>query len=74
MIGYLRDRIGLPLSAVTPVEIEAHLGGSGYSASRVAATVELLRRCDEARFGPVAVSPALAGDAERLILDWEAAL
>jgi hypothetical protein len=69
VLRYLIDRFGLPPSAVTPAEVEAHLSGQDAMAR---STMELLKRCDAARFAPAAADEALAGDAERLVHALEA--
>jgi hypothetical protein len=71
---YLRSRFGLPATATTPAEVDAFLRNSGVPADEAVAVEGLLRRCDQARFS--AEHPPLArlsADAERLILDLEAA-
>jgi hypothetical protein len=71
LLGYLRDRFGLPAHATTPVEVTSFLVSHGQPADWVTAVGELLRRCDEARFAPATGSASQPADAERLILDWE---
>jgi hypothetical protein len=74
LIGYLHDRTGLPKMASTPAEITAHIAGTGQLTQRVKDISELLHRCDHARFARDGRGDVgLAIDAERLILDWEAA-
>jgi hypothetical protein len=74
LLGYLQDRAGLHPTATTPAEVAKHLLANGCPPALAEAVVCLLRRCDEARFAPWgAGAPVLADDAERLILEWEAA-
>jgi hypothetical protein len=72
--AYLRDRIGLSATATTPAEIAAELSKAGCPSALVSATTDLARRCDAARFAPDSgPDELLAPDAERVILEWEAA-
>ncbi|HEX4588944.1 MAG TPA: hypothetical protein VH120_03385 [Gemmataceae bacterium] len=74
VLDYLRDRRNLPPTARTPAEIAVTLAVDGRQLPAAAATVSVLQRCDAARFGPQpGTDTALADDAARLILDWEAA-
>jgi hypothetical protein len=73
LAGYLRDRAGLAATATTPAEIAAGLTTLGCPAPLVGETVALFHRCDAARFAPAAPDAALAADARKAILDWEAA-
>jgi hypothetical protein len=74
LIEYLRDRHGLPPLATTPGEIVNKLTTGGCPAPLATTAAELLRRCDAVRFGPApATDPALAADAAKAVLDWEAA-
>jgi hypothetical protein len=74
VLGYLHDQVGLPLAASTPAEVAECLGTGDSPRELTGSLIELLRRCDQARFAPGEVGDgSLADDAERLILEWEAA-
>jgi hypothetical protein len=71
---YLRSCAGLPSTATTPAEVGDFLRIAGLPGDHVAAVEDLLRRCDRARFSADHPTPdRLPADAERLILDLEAA-
>jgi hypothetical protein len=73
VLGYLRDRAGLPATVRTPHEVAEYLSRSGSPTALEEQTIALLRRCDGARFAPSPVADGtLAADTERVILDWEA--
>jgi hypothetical protein len=73
MIEYLRNRAGLSSPATTPAEIGDSITALDLCNPPIAATIAVLQRCDAARFAaePPADS-ALATDAAKLVLDWEA--
>jgi hypothetical protein len=73
MISYLHDRIGLPTAASTPSEMATSLADNDCPALLIAMTVAVLNRCDAVRFGPgSADDDALAADAAKVVVDWEA--
>jgi hypothetical protein len=72
VLGYLRTRFPLPPGADTPAEVGAGLRAAGLPAEPVGAAVELLRRCDEARFAAASdTGPSLPAGAEALVLRLE---
>jgi hypothetical protein len=72
---YLHDRVGLPSTARTPAEVQDALGAVGPPSRLAGSTVNLMHRCDAARFAPPpAADVCLVDDARQVILDWEAAL
>jgi hypothetical protein len=69
VLGYLHERIELPLWAQTPADVSDQLARAGVPAEAVVAARDILRACDEVRFAPAAPAerePLLAG-AQRLI-------
>jgi hypothetical protein len=73
VLGYFRDRAGLPPAARTPHELADHLAHSGAAVALTEQAVALLRRCDEARFAPSPVGDdTLVAEAERVIWNGEA--
>ena len=74
LLNYLRDRAGLPATAITPAEIAEALKPLDCPGLLAAATVAILHRCDAARFAPGPPGDAsLAADAAKIVLEWEAA-
>ncbi|MBA4066959.1 MAG: hypothetical protein C0501_25275 [Isosphaera sp.] len=74
VLGYLRARHPLPPGAATPPEVAAALAEFGVPAADAAATADLLRACDAARFAPAGDGGAgLAAVAEALVARLEAA-
>lgn len=74
IIGYLRDRIGLPHDATTPTEIAAGLAIRSHPAISNP-SVSVLRRCDALRFSPSTRSDeTLVEDAKQVIAEWERVL
>lgn len=74
LIGYLRDRAGVPPTATTPAEVTAALAAQDCPASQMNPMIALLQRCDAVRF---AAEPpgdtTLPTDAAKTVLEWEAA-
>lgn len=74
VIGFLRDRIGLPRHATTPTEIATELAIRNQS-ELSNLTMSIFRRCDALRFSPsMSKDDALVEDARQLIADWERVL
>jgi hypothetical protein len=74
LTGYLHARAGLPSTATTSADVADFLRRNECPRLLARPLVDLLRRCDRDRFAPgPSHGPALADEAERLILEWEAA-
>jgi hypothetical protein len=73
LLVYLQARADLPATATTPAELAESMQRRQRPERLVTAAVDILRRCDEARFAPETVEhESLSSDAERVILEWEA--
>jgi hypothetical protein len=69
---FLHERVGLPTSAATALEIAAHLEAVRMAPTILEQAKVFFQRCDAARFGPQRDSgEELRTDAERLILAVE---
>jgi hypothetical protein len=69
VLGYLHERVELPLWAQTPADVSDQLARAGVPKDAVVAARDTLRACDEVRFAPAPPGerePLLAG-ARRLI-------
>jgi hypothetical protein len=70
--NYLVERFGLPAGPAVPSDVEAAMRAGNVPEERVVAVVELLRKCDAARFGgPTDGGMSVVGQARELVLRWE---
>lgn len=72
-VGYLQNRLGMPGSSPTPVEVAAYLERAGAAPELAGKAAEFFRACDAARFAPAPPDGAddLASAATRLITTLE---
>jgi hypothetical protein len=71
MLGYLHERVELPLWAQTPADVSDQLARAGVRAEAVVAARDNLRACDEVRFSPAASAerePLIAGTEQLITL------
>jgi hypothetical protein len=70
--AYLVERFGVPIPSAAPCDVDASLERIDFDEPKREAVVQLLRRCDAARFGNGdEVTATLADEAKRMVHGWE---
>lgn len=61
LIGFVADKFDVPQAGLTAADVEQLLSGAGVDSDLAANTLEILRKCERARYASAAVSPDEAG-------------
>ncbi len=72
MHGYLVERFGITIPSAAPCDVQAALTAVGFDERKTLEVVNLVRRCDAARFGDGSDAPSsLAVAGKTLVHQWE---